>query len=416
MAAGSRTRRLELDPAVAACRVAPAFALADDLDHLLAVRRCGALEAAVLYQSRILDALAGAAVAAIGLRVSPSVFSNLETLRWYALLPETTLELAHAQRRLGNAARHLHRVIPLPEVEVGMAVTEAWLEWFFCAFPLGPRRPCLWVGSGGRLAPPDLSRLVAALDGPSLVGSMDALERVGSATLLTLASERLLARRMHRRARAAAERALALDPDSLRAAQLLGLCDSRAAQASRLDGSRRRLLEAALATLEPLRRRDPNDEETLGILAGAHKRIWRTSGDRERLAESCRTYSHGWQASRGSSSYLGVNAAATALWLGETERARRVAGEVRRLLAERGEAIARMGTGGAVDGLWDRATRAECELLLGDHRVAAELYRSTLSAWPDRGGELDAVLAQLERHLEVLGLPGPAREWLARGD
>src|SRR5437016_2116293 len=78
------------------------FHLHEDLEHLDRVRRVGAPEAAVLYCARILEALAMAALRTVGLEPSPNVFSNLDTLQQYNLLPTATCYWAHALRRTGN--------------------------------------------------------------------------------------------------------------------------------------------------------------------------------------------------------------------------------------------------------------------------------------------------------------------------
>src|SRR5262245_24268811 len=87
------------------------FNLAEDLDRLERVRHVTAPEAVVLYCARILEALAACALRAMSLEPSTKVFSNLDTLQQYNLIPAATRCWAHALRRAGNAARHVLRRI-----------------------------------------------------------------------------------------------------------------------------------------------------------------------------------------------------------------------------------------------------------------------------------------------------------------
>ncbi len=89
-------------------------------------------------------------------------------------------------------------------------------------------------------------------------------------------------------------------------------------------------LQEALKRLEPLYARYMDDGEMAGVTAGVYKRLWRSDKtDGKRLEQSHRAYRHGWDVSRQSNAYLGVNAAATALWLGRPEDAREIAAVVR---------------------------------------------------------------------------------------
>src|SRR5262249_17952055 len=146
------------------------FDLGEDLDRLERVRRATAPEAVVLYCARILEALAACALRAVSLEPSSTVFSNLDTLQQYNLLPVATRCWAHALRRAGNAARHVLRRIGHDDAELALLFLERWLEWFFRTFPYGKQLPTLTRGSEPlRLSDNDGLR--------ALVERLEALER-----------------------------------------------------------------------------------------------------------------------------------------------------------------------------------------------------------------------------------------------
>ena len=109
-----------LHPAVRAF-TRPPFALETDLARLLRVWRLEAAEAVLLYATRILDALAAAALERAGLPATKNLYINVSLLRYYHLLPVNTGEWAHALRRLGNDARHLRRPLGAAEAELAAA-------------------------------------------------------------------------------------------------------------------------------------------------------------------------------------------------------------------------------------------------------------------------------------------------------
>ena len=179
------------------------------------------------------------------------------------------------------------------------------------------------------------------------------------------AAEMLLDGKEHDEARRLLEAALGESPDDLRLNQLMGLYWSRTGN-----------LREALRLLEPLHARYLDDGETAGITAGVYKRLWKSDkSDGKWLEQSHRAYRHGWDASRQSNAYLGVNAATTALWLGRPEDAREIAASVRRLLQRRAAALAKhTADPDLVLNYWDHVTLAEAHLLLGEYAAARAAY------------------------------------------
>ena len=117
-------------------------------------------------------------------------------------------------------------------------------------------------------------------------------------------------------------RARSAHPADVRLKQLMGLYHSRVGE-----------FKEALSYLEPLYEKYADDEETAGILGGIYKRCWQHEGTRtEWLVKSHKAYRRGWERSKFSNAYCGINAATTALWLGRSKESQEIAEKVRDLL------------------------------------------------------------------------------------
>lgn len=388
------------------------FVLAEDLDRLHRVHQSGAPEAAVFYCARILEVLAEqslravqASLKTVRLSVSELVFRNLNKLEEYNLLQAPTRSWAHALRRLGNVARHVQRRVQAQDVEVSVLFVERCLEWYFRRFRTLDRltrdgkpfalttgedlRPLLVkIGEG------DLASLGAG-------GWGDAFLR--TAALPAAVAEMMLDRRQDEEARDLLAAALSKTPDDLRLNQLMGLYDSRNGRP-----------ELALRRLEPLYARF-DDGETAGITAGAYKRLWlRDKTNKRWLDKSHRAYRRGWDGSQ-TDAYLGINAATTALWLGQESDAGQIAAGVRQLLQDRIAALREFqgDKPGPVLNYWDHVTLAEAQLLLRDFDTARLTYREAFQTHAKQAGNIKVSREQLEEILRVLGPPYTADEFLA---
>ncbi len=404
-----------LDPRIVAFRT-EAFDLGEDLGNLVIVHRQGLIEATVFYGARILEALSAEAVGALGLGRSRNAYSNLTRLAELNLMPAPVPWWAHALRRLGNETRHLHRRHQPSDSNLAVLFTERWLEWYFCSFELGLRLEGIVDPSEESplraAAAPDLGAVVEALDCSARSKETDAFDAILEAEVVThfhrapvlagVAVEVLLSRERFEDADRLLAQSLAAHPDDLRLRQLQALHLSRTGE-----------LERARDGLEPLVRDGRDDPETMGILAGVYKRIWRRDPeDRAALGRSQRTYRSGWKRARGSSTYLAVNAAATSLWLGRHDEARAMAEDCRRVLEERREVMARfLGAGQGALGFWDLMTSAETNVILGRFGDARREYAAAFERFAERTGDLQVVREQLARNLEALGLAASAEEF-----
>jgi tetratricopeptide (TPR) repeat protein len=393
------------------------FCLEDELGHLHAVHGAGAPEAAIFYCARILEVLSFDALEAVDLRASSNPFSNLETLKDYELLGFPTLSWAHGLRSLGNDVRHIKRRVEPEDATLSVLFVERLLEWFFCHYryrkpPYADLRALTQNGKPFALtvAAEDLRALIADL-GPGNVDPLTTLVRqlraggglalLSSPGLPAVLGEMLIDRREREDARVILETGLSKFPGDRRLNQMMGLLWSRSGD-----------LEKALQLLEPLYAQGQDDEETAGITAGVYKRLWQRDKDDKWLKKASRTYRRGWEKSEKKNTYLGINAAATALWQGRPEEAREIAGGVRGLLQRRATAPRPSVVGVPPTNYWDRVTLADAEVLLGEFDAARRSYLEAFAQFPKQVDNMEVTRKQLGMILSALGHPETVQKFL----
>jgi class 3 adenylate cyclase len=165
--------------------------------------------------------------------------------------------------------------------------------------------------------------------------------------------------------------ALATWPEDVRIRQLQGLALARSGATER-----------ANAVLEKLRQEGETDEETLGMLAHTYKDLAaRATSVRERqdcLRRAAEIYTQAYESSGGN--WSGINAATMSLLVGQTERATRLAKEVRRQCEE-----ALSGDG---DQYWLLAVLGEAALILRNWIEAQKWYECAAKKSARRFGDL----------------------------
>jgi hypothetical protein len=152
----------------------------------------------------------------------------------------------------------------------------------------------------------------------------------------------------------------------------------------------RKIAEAA-QLLEALWR-DNKDAETGGLLAGRYKQQWAASNDEADLRRSHQTYLAAFDATN--DFYPGINAAATALWLGERELSRQLARRVMNAL---------MTIPLGVRDAWYHATEGEAQMLLGDFGAAKTCYQRAVHRCEYAPETVLTMRSQAEKNLELLG-------------
>jgi hypothetical protein len=372
-----------------------------DLDHdLAAIRRALAQElpeAVIFYCGRALEATAAHAVSALNLEPGSQVFANLDILERLSCISRPALYLGHALRRLANDARHVLRPLSQQDADFAALCIGPWLQWYLEDYFRGPRTRVEDVDFGIPL-PPSSGNVAAALTLLRSADAADVSDRlldladpsvVRLPTLAAMIAESLISNGRAGDAEAILTAALALTRDELRLTQLHALC-------------RRRLghPDEAVAVLRALSGRFSEDEETLGITAGALKAQWeRDPAAREALAEARRLYSRGWQVSHERNFYLGVNAAAIALWQGIVSY-REQAQQIAALYTRRNADLADIDL---QRDYFDLVTEAEARLLAGEDEAARAIYDTAFARFAARRGDIAGSVEQANRSLALLG-------------
>jgi class 3 adenylate cyclase/tetratricopeptide (TPR) repeat protein len=186
-------------------------------------------------------------------------------------------------------------------------------------------------------------------------------------------------------------------PSDVRLRQLHGLALSRT-------GASRQ----AIALLDQLEQEGHEDEETLGLLARAHKDVWRRErGSRDaarHLGLAHRYYERAYDLTRGI--WSGINAATTALLLGRREHAASIARAVRE------RCLDRLRSPGPPD-YWVSATLGEAALVLRDSREAEEAYRQAHAAGAGRPADIASTRRNARLVIQALDADAACiDEWL----
>jgi tetratricopeptide (TPR) repeat protein len=367
----------------------------------------------ILASARLLEALAASALDTVNLPWSTSLFSNLDSLQQFNLIPRTTRYWAHALRRMGNDVRHVCRLFQPRHAELASLFAELSLCWFFCRFRFGPRLSSLTrdhkplglscdqqlrhtaeVFEATGFDPLRLARQWASGRGP---------DRVWSPVFAAALVEELLDRKHYDEAAALLRHELDRFPDDLRLKQLQGLYWSRLGE-----------LDRARDWLEPVYQQYNNDDETIGITAGVYKRLWVSDKSQQQwLCRAHLAYFAGWRMSRRKNAYLGINAATTALWLRRHDDMTQIAKDVLTCLRQRQGALAMHHRDpDLVLNYWDWVTLAEACLLLGDLQTARTTYQEAFQRHSDQTANIEVTRKQAEEILQAMCVSQhEAAEW-----
>ncbi len=373
------------------------FSLGNDLGHMAAVLAVEAPEATIFYGGRILEALSGAAVEAVGGQAKPNPFANLTYLQETTLLKRDPAYWAHGLRRLGNAVRHLTRPISQGEAEVAALLAERWIEWYFRDFEAGPRLATIGAAPDDgdidifTAQEPGLGQLLRTIDRPGGEEELAARpltpEELGALQRAPTAACILAERWIERRRLAAAGQLIdALAPlidGELRFLQLAALLANRTGDHER-----------TIALLQPKVTEGLQDEETVGILAGGYKRRWEAGGAKGDLQKSFELYRRGFRSGKEASYYLGINAATTAFLLGQQAASEEIAGKVVAVIESQVAAVSRLGRDLLQQSYWLAVTLAEARLLAGESEAARQSYSDAFAAFRKESGNFGTTIDQ----------------------
>ena len=190
----------------------------------------------------------------------------------------------------------------------------------------------------------------------------------------------------------AAQTGLQKWPDHARLRQLQALALARSGD-----------IERANTILDKLAGEGMHDAETLGMLARTHKDLALTATGAARraahLEAGFRLYERAYRSARSedaaAASYTGINAATMAVLMGDLDRARAIATDVREMCQR---------IDGDHDRYWKEATLGEAALILGDARSAAAHYAGAARLAKRRYGDVSTTRRQAR--LLAAHLPG----------
>jgi hypothetical protein len=358
-------------------------------------------EAAIFYCGRALEVTSARAVAALNLDPGNQVFANLDTLERLSCISRPALYLGHALRRLSNDARHILRPLSPHDADFAALCLGPWLNWYTEDYFRGPKTKPADESFG--LATPlaegtvanvlNLLRHSAGKDvSNDLLACCD--DRIAHLPALSsMVAEQLISCGHAEHAQQVLQRALAAVPDDIRLNQLFALGLRRAGHP-----------DEAIDRLKLLSGKFSEDEETLGITAGALKSWWESGhGPTTALPQALKLYLKGWQVSRERNLYLGVNAAALALWQQDT-RAPPLAQRLVEIFTARNAQLAKSGIDvDAMRDYYDMVTEAESRLLAGEEQPARDLYTKAFLRFEVRKGDIAGSRTQANRSLAQLG-------------
>jgi hypothetical protein len=377
------------------------YDLAHDLDAINRALASGMPEAAIFYCGRALEVTAARAVSALNLDPGLQVFANLEMLERLSCVSRPALHLGHALRRLANDARHILRPLTGLDANFAALCLGPWLRWYTCEYFRGPRMAIADESFGIR----------SPLTTGSVVDTLDLLNRATdesvSDRLLALAGEDiarlpalsamvaevLISDGRVNEAQMVLKAALAHAPADLRLNQLHALGLRRAGHS-----------EEALALLQSLSTKFSEDEETLGITAGALKSGWETGhGPGDALARALKLYAKGFQVSRGRNLYLGINMAAIELWQRNSQAREHAAHIVEEFELRNAQLESAVVDLAARRDYYDRVTEAEARLIAGQGEAARKLYAQAFARFATRKGDIEGTKSQANHSIALLG-------------
>jgi tetratricopeptide (TPR) repeat protein len=369
------------------------FRLAVDLQQLKKVAEIEATEAMVFYCGRVLEATSNYCAVQLGERAKSNVFANIEYINDFNLLDENTRHWAHALRRLANQFRHILKPTEDNDGDISVILLDMWMTWLLNRSQLVEKNtiPFEPISNQQQRIYSQFSALSDWLQHKQLekLTGHDASDYLVQPVFASVICEELINQQDYTIANNFLNQALEQHPNDLRLQQLSGLLLSRTGK-----------LQSAESKLRRLLKQFPNDDETIGILAGVIKKLWQ-NGDQDKLSQWGKLYVKGWKQSKQRNTYLGINAATYSLWSGDNQASQSIAQSIIETYASR-EKILRERLHHSTQQMdyWDLATLAESYLLAGDIEQAEEHYQKLFQSPSYHGKPHQVPANQLAHHLK----------------
>lgn len=368
------------------------FELIKDIEQLKKVVEVNAIEAVVFYTGRILEATSTFCVTQLGEKAKSNVFANIEYINDYNLLDSTTRHWAHALRRLANQFRHILKPTEEHDGHIAIILLDAWLDWLVNNSHLvdSKTKPFSLLENNQN----DMVEQFHWISEWLLHKDLSKIEINNESSLLrqpvfaSVICEELIDKKEIVKASKFLKTALNHHPDDLRLNQLQGLLLSRTGRLKQAEQLLRKLLKQV-----------PNDDETVGILAGVIKKLWQ-NGDQIRLNQWGKLYLKGWEQSKHRNTYLGINAATFSLWSGDIISSQEIAKNIIKIYQHR-QKILQETLKVSTDNMdyWDHATLAEAKLLSGSTIQAEKSYQELFTAVHFDNKPHNVPANQLKHHL-----------------
>jgi hypothetical protein len=369
------------------------FIMDSDLAQLKKVASVNAIEAMVFYTGRVLEATSNYCVNQLGEKAKSNVFANIEYINDYNLLDQITRHWAHALRRLANQFRHILKPTEDDDGRIAIILLDSWLDWLVNRSHLVDKQTNSFdlIGDSQDNFLKQFQWINQWLEHKdfSLISEQQQLILQKQPVFASVICEELINRKEIETVDSFIRGALEFHPADLRLNQLKGLLLSRTGELDKAENLLRRLLKQV-----------PNDDETVGILAGVIKKLWQ-NGATEKLSQWGKLYIKGWKLSKQRNTYLGINAATYALWSGDDQTSRQIAEQIVDIYVHRERILQqKLNVSTSQMDYWDHATLAEAKLLAGFIEQAEQSYH-TLFHSPEFNDKPHEVPAnQLAHHLK----------------
>ncbi len=368
------------------------FCLEDDLQQIRKIIDVDATEAIVFYAGRILEATSNFCVKQIDQESVSNVFANIEYINNYQLLDHMTRYWAHALRRLSNQYRHMLKPTKKIDGSIAVILLEAWLDWLINKSPLinGVNQSIDLIQSIQNELNNQFHLINQWIEHKNIYefSQQEATALLEQPVFASIIIEELINKKEMPKASSSLTIALQKNPNDLRLKQLEGLL------LSRIDR-----LEEAEKTLISLLKQTPNDDETIGILAGVIKKIWQ-NGDDTCFSRWGQLYLKGWELSKQKNTYLGINAAGYCLWNDRVEQSQEIANHIIDAYNQRKTVLQDVFDYQITEmDYWDQATLAEAYLLAGNTQQAQENYQQLFGLERNLDMPHEIAATQLKQHL-----------------
>lgn len=368
------------------------FCLEDDLYQLRKVIDVDATEAIVFYAGRILEATSNFCVKQFDLNSVSNVFANIEYINNYQLLDHMTRYWAHALRRLSNQYRHMLKPTQKVDGRIAVILLETWLDWLINKSPLviEPEQPFGLISSTQSELNQQFNLISQWIENKNIYefSQEDTTSLLEQPVFSSIIIEELINKKEMPKASKSLTIALQQSPNDLRLKQLNGLLLSRIDE-----------LENAEKILKELLKQAPNDDETIGILAGVIKKLWQ-NGDASCFSRWGKLYLKGWELSKHKNTYLGINAAGYCLWNDRVEQSKTIANHIIDAFERRKTTlIEKFNYQNKSLDYWDQATLAEAYLLAGKTQQAQENYQQLFGSEKNLDMPHEIAANQLKQHL-----------------